>query len=174
MVKPTKKKVTKAPAKKAAPKAVSKAAVKTAPKTAPKAAVIAAAAPRNMAEGAGCACPKRCLCWKKILIFVLGIVVGVGASCAIKHHRKAVMKQAHVERMEQRMQDMFVDGCLNMDRMRSERRIERMRERFGDKECITKDDIFGEQDRPARANRGPRGPRGEGHRGGGRGNRPAR
>ena len=139
------KKATKAPAKKVA-----------APKVAPAAA----------AKASDCVCPpKRGVCWKKILIFILGLAIGAGACMLCKGcPRKRAMKHKAEHRHE-----MFVDGCFDLSRIRNPERLAQIQalDTNGDG-CITKEEFFGSE-RPAR-------PRGQGQgRGQGRGgNRPAR
>jgi hypothetical protein len=122
-------------------------------------------APAVAAKSAECPCVKpRCICWKKIIIFILGIALGVGA-CIVymgcPHlggaKRQAEPKAGH----HQRRASMFVDGCLDLTKIEDSERLERIQARIerlnlDTSGCITREELF--PDRPE----GGRGPRGEG------------
>ena len=141
-----------APAKKAA-----KAVAKPAPVKVPV--MAAATAPKQVV-----AAQKKCsmICWKKVVIFLLGVAIGAGAILATTGHRKQ-QKGMKFDRMFNQ------EGCLVVSRIRSPERIERLRARGLDVEgCITREQFFGERmnrDGERARPEGKRGPRGEGHRG---------
>jgi len=159
-----------APAK---PAAVKKAAPAKKP-TAPVKTVAAVAPKTSPATSA----PKKCgmICWKKLVIFLLGVTIGAGAILATGGKHRKGFHQGY---------DMFKGGCLDISKIKGAERIEKLRARGLDVDgCITKEQFFegkvegmhkgcdaecphkmnkgGERARPERAGRGPRG---EGRRG---------
>jgi hypothetical protein len=129
--------------KKTSKKPTRKPAVKTV-------AVSAAAAPE-------CACAKHCVCWKKVLIFVLGLIVGAGACCVLhckKGHKIWGKKPANFEHK-------FVNGCLDVSKIDCPEMVDKVQLKDADKNgCITKEEFFGEPKGEApRKFRRPRAPR---------------
>ncbi|MDR1026949.1 MAG: hypothetical protein LBL46_00850 [Rickettsiales bacterium] len=104
---------------------------------------------------------KKGVCWKKIIIFVLGIVVGA-AGCCLLHcgHKKFGKKFPHPE--------FTAAGCLDTSKINCPEMLEKIQLKDADKNgCITKDEFFGgkkfgpdagrqDGDRPARKMRRPR------------------
>lgn len=128
-----------AQAKKTVKKTVKKAAAN---KPAPK--VVAVAAP-----AAECSCKR--VCWKKILIFVLGVVVGAAACCLVcskgghKRFFKRGMEVGHIS---------FTNGCLDLAKIDCPDKAAKIQAKDADKNgCITKEELFGEKPMP----QGPRG-----------------
>ena len=175
-----KKKVTaKKPALKAAVKSVTKKPVPAKPaparKTAP--AKKLAAPVKTVAVDVStpkAAQQKKCgmICWKKIVIFLLGVVIGAGAILATTGHRK-YHKGFNTDHM-------FKGGCLDISKIKGVERIEKLRARGLDIDgCITKEQFFTEKgdrmhkgcgtdcphkqetERARTENRGQRTPRGE-------------
>jgi hypothetical protein len=131
-----------------------KTAKKTVKKTAPKAAPKAVATPA--AAAASSSGKKHGACWKKILIFALGVVVGCGACCLLKCHKKKMFGRKFGP-----MNEAFVNGCLDLSKIDCPEKLEKVQLKDADKDgCITKEEIFG-GDRPAAPQRKLRRPRGQ-------------
>jgi hypothetical protein len=135
-----------------AKKTVKRTVKKTATKTAPRAAAAEVVAPAPE-----CACKSRCVCWKKILIFVMGLIVGFGACCFLKCHKKKWFHRFGPK------PEIFVNGCLDTAKIDCPEKLEKIQLKDADKNgCITKEEFFGgdKAERPApRAPRRHRAPR---------------
>jgi hypothetical protein len=97
---------------------------------------VAVEAPKAMPTPA----TKKCgiICWKKVCIFLLGVVIGAGAIIATSGQRKHNMMKMH--------SDMFKDGCLDVSKIRGQKRIDALRARGLDTDgCITKEQFFGDK-----------------------------
>lgn len=119
MAKKTVKKSVKAPAKKAVTKAVP--------------------VPKAVAAVPVCTCGKCGLSWKKVFIFILGIAVGAVATCVVckKCCNKRMWKKGGHEMMFK------ADGCLDLDKIKDPAKLEMIIAKVGNKDCITKADMFG-------------------------------
>ena len=109
--------------KKSAKASVKKAAVK--------------AAPASMS--AECACGKRGVCWKKIIVFVLGVAIGAGA-CMLWCRCCCKKRMA---RFGGPNQEMFVNGCVDFSKVGNPERAEKIRlmDANGDG-CVSREELM--------------------------------
>jgi hypothetical protein len=103
-----------------------------------------------------CACRPRGVCWKKVLIFVIGLVVGAAGCCLFScrdGHKKMWMKKFAENRPE------FVNGCLDLSKAQCPDMEAKAKLKDADGDgCITKEEFFGDKG-PVGPRGGPRGPR---------------
>ena len=86
-----------------------------------------------------CCSGKRCGVWKKIFVFVLGVIVGAAACCALG--KKCYMKKMMKGRAHHAMK-FDANGCLDLSKIKSQKKLEMIQAKVGGKECITKADLF--------------------------------
>lgn len=116
-----------------------------------------AAAPAAAPE---CSCAKHGVCWKKVLIFILGVIIGAGACCLMhcrKGHKMWGKKFAGLEHK-------FVNGCLDVSKIDCPEMAAKIQLKDADKNgCITKEEFFSgpKGEAPRKFRRPPRGPRAE-------------
>ncbi|MDR2770206.1 MAG: hypothetical protein LBB08_02030 [Rickettsiales bacterium] len=128
-----KKTMKKTAPKKSAEPSVKKAAAKTAPASVKKTAAPAVSAVPAAAKEE-CHCSHRRICWKKVLIFLLGVVIGVAAGKLTCHGGKKPKKFGHHPE--------FVEGCLDLSKVKHEEMRAKLESKDADSNgCITKEEL---------------------------------
>jgi len=95
---------------------------------------------------------KKCgIAWKKILIFILGIVIGAAACCVVccGKARKGFGRGGECGMR-------FVDGCLDLSKIKDPAKLEMIKAKYGNKDCITKEDVENPRPQMQRRMRRPR------------------
>ena len=100
--------------------------------------VKAAVAVKASAADAKCKCGCGCFCWKKILIFVLGVAVGAAACCVVT---KGCCKKFRGGFRHEMKFD--ANGCLDVSKIKNVEKLEMLKAKASNPNCITKDDLIG-------------------------------